>query len=127
MTLIDEAAVPWYTAPVASQPVKGRIEPAVRVAGSKVVTVEPLMAGDRSGGELEQVERLSGRSLIGGLRVFSETEIKALDKQTGTEGDWLVWQGKTYEIISVGSWPGSSLSHWEALAAYMDKQPTLPS
>lgn len=125
MTLLDEETVPYYPPGAASDFSGGRWAPSARTAATRIVTIEPLIS-ERTGGEVEQIERLTGRSLTGGIRVFCETALHALDPFAKTEGGWVVWQGKTYEIVSLGTWPGGTLTHYEALAAIMDPQPVLP-
>lgn len=126
MTLLGAVSTPVYRG-VARTFTNGRL-PADTIAGRGAavnidLTIEPLSAR-QSGGDRERVERLTGRSLLGGLRVFSESELKTDNPATQTGPDWIYWRGAYYDVIAVGYWGDDTLGHYECFAARMEPQPS---
>lgn len=125
MALLGSLPTDVYLPDAAATKVKGRWVKADRTLSVMNITTEPLMT-DRTGGDQERQERETGRSLIGALTVFSETELPVTDRVTQTEGAWIVKRGKVYEVTSVGEWEDASIGYFEYIAELMDPQPTLP-
>ncbi len=125
MALLGSLPTDVYLPDAAATKVKGRFVRADRTLSVMNITTEPLMT-ERTGGDLERQERETGRSLIGALTVFAETELPVTDRVTQTEGAWIVKRGKVYEVTNLGEWEDASIGYFEYIAELMDPQPTLP-
>ncbi len=125
MALLGSLPTDVYLPDAAATKVKGRWVAADRTLSVMNITTEPLMT-DRTGGDQERQERETGRSLIGALTVFAETELPVTDRVTQTEGAWIVKRGKVYEVTNTGEWEDASIGYFEYIAELMDPQPTLP-
>lgn len=124
MALLGAIATDVWLPDAAATLTKGRFTPATRTKTSMMITTEPLMT-DRTGGDQERQERETGRSLIGALTVFAETELPVADRATQTEGAWIVKRGKAYEITNTGEWEDDSIGYFEYIAELLDPQPDL--
>lgn len=105
--------------------VNGRWVPAARALSQLYLTTEPLNL-ERTGGDRERIERMTGRHMVGSLTVFSETDLPAMSPGTQDECAWVVKRGRVYELVNTGEWEDDSLGHFEYIAALMDPAPTLP-
>lgn len=125
MALLGAIATDVYLPDAAQTKVKGRPVKADRTLSVMNLTTEPLIS-ERSGGDLERMERETGRSLSGALFVFSESELPISDKSTQSEGAWIIKRGKVFEIVNTGEWEDPDIGYFEYIAALLDPQPELP-
>jgi hypothetical protein len=127
VSLLGEVLTDVYIPDEAGEHVGGRWVEADRTLTQILLSMSSIASMRRSG-TVERIERLTGRSLGGGLEIYSETELKTADENAGTDAYWVRFQSRTYDIVSASYWydPDGSMSYWECYAALMDPQPTLP-
>lgn len=125
MSLLGEKLTDTYPPTAAGSHVGGRWVAGTRQLEQILLSISPITG--KQSGTVERVERETGRSLTGGLEIYSETELEVTDLETKIEGRWIRFQGRTYETISAAYWPDDGgLACWECYATLMNPQPTLP-
>jgi|SRR3989344_1541274 len=82
-------------------------------------TIEPL----NDDKQIQRLERRTGQTITGGIVVFTEAAIYSVNPATKTPGDWIEWQGITYEIVDVGTFDDTSMGYAEACAIRLEPQP----
>lgn len=62
-----------------------------------------------------------------GVRIYTSTELKAVDEKAGKRGDIVVYMGEKYEVRKVDLWQLNkmTLQHYECLAMRVQEELTL--
>jgi len=99
--------------------INGRWVAPERIGLEIEATIEPL----NDDKQIQRLERRTGQTITGGIVVFTEDSLYSVNPATKTPGDWIEWQGTTYEIVDTGTFDDSSMGYTEACAIRLEPQP----